>query len=61
MIYNFSGKGTKKNAQTQKKEQKVYFYAIFVVFRLRGVAVASRWDCREAMSVPSKVQPCHST
>ena len=31
------------------------------MFRLRGVAVASRWDCREAMSVSSKVQPCHST
>ena len=43
MIYNFSGKGTKKNAQIQKKRAKVYFYAIFVVFRLRGVAVASRW------------------
>ena len=41
MIYNFSGKGTKKNAQIQKKRAKVYFYAIFVVFRLRGVAVAS--------------------
>ena len=45
----------------KKNEQKFIFRLVFSVFGLRRVAVASRWDCPWAMSVPSKVQPCHST
>ena len=42
-------------------ERKFIFKLKMLVYGLRRVAVASRWDCPWAMSVPSKVQPCHST
>jgi hypothetical protein len=60
MIYNFSGKGTKKNAQIQKKRVKVYFYAIFVVFRLRGVAVASVFPRISLICTDLLCYPCSS-
>ena len=41
MIYNFSGKGTKKMHKYKKNEQKFIFRLVFSVFGLRGVAVAS--------------------
>ena len=60
MVIPFA-KVLQKMHKYKKNEQKFIFRLVFSVFGLRRVAVASRWDCPWAMSVPSKVQPCHST